>query len=98
MTDSAGTRLPTGWCVAKISEIAEVNPRLDVSAYLQVPNAIALRQSILNRAFAGQLIRSQPEDEPASVLLARISTEREQMTKRRSSRKGKRGAIAGAKA
>ena len=33
MMHSVGTHLPAGWSVAKISEIAEVNPRLDVSAH-----------------------------------------------------------------
>ena len=32
----------------------------------------ALRQSILKKAFAGQLVPQDPNDEPASALLARI--------------------------
>ena len=35
-----------------------------------------LRQSILNKAFAGQLVAQDPSDEPASVLLEKIRTER----------------------
>lgn len=34
--------------------------------------AEALRQSILKKAFAGQLVPQDPHDEPASILLARI--------------------------
>jgi type I restriction enzyme S subunit len=34
--------------------------------------ANALRQSILKRAFSGQLVAQDPADEPASVLLARL--------------------------
>ena len=34
-----------------------------------------LRQSILNKAFAGQLVAQDPGDEPASVLLEKIRTE-----------------------
>ena len=36
-----------------------------------------LRQSILKRAFAGELVPQDPDDEPASALLARIKAERD---------------------
>jgi len=35
----------------------------------------ALRQSILKKAFTGQLVPQDPTDEPASALLARIRKE-----------------------
>lgn len=41
----------------------------------------ALRQSILKRAFSGQLVLQDPNDEPASVLLDRIKAERKQRAK-----------------
>ena len=41
-----------------------------------------LRQAILKKAFAGQLVAQNPNDEPASVLLDRIKTERKQKAKR----------------
>ena len=41
----------------------------------------ALRQSILKKAFSGQLVPQDPHDEPASVLLDRIRAEREQAMK-----------------
>ena len=44
--------------------------------------AEVLRQSILKRAFAGQLVPQDPHDEPASVLLDRIKAEKEQASKR----------------
>ncbi len=41
----------------------------------QLAKANALRQSILTRAFSGQLVAQDPADEPASVLLERIKAE-----------------------
>ena len=46
-----------------------------VEASLQ--RAERLRQSILKRAFAGELVPQDPDDEPASVLLERIRAQRE---------------------
>jgi type I restriction enzyme S subunit len=39
-------------------------------------SADALRQSILKKAFSGQLVSQNPKDEPASVLLGRIRAEK----------------------
>ena len=41
-----------------------------------------LRQAILKKAFAGQLVAQDPDDEPASVLLYRIKVEKEQISKK----------------
>ncbi len=38
----------------------------------------ALRQSILKKAFSGQLVPQNPDDEPASALLERIAKEKEE--------------------
>lgn len=46
----------------------------DISTSLQ--KAEALRQSILKKAFAGELVPQDPADEPAADLLARIRAER----------------------
>ena len=40
----------------------------------QLEGVDALRQTILRRAFTGQLVPQDPDDEPASVLLKRIKT------------------------
>ena len=45
-------------------------------------NMSTLRQSILKTAFSGQLVPQDPRDEPASFLLDRIKTEREQIPSR----------------
>lgn len=49
--------------------------------------ADALRQSILKKAFSGQLVPQDPEDEPAATLLARIKAERARTTKTARKRK-----------
>ncbi|MDB6123650.1 MAG: Type restriction enzyme StySPI specificity protein [Pedosphaera sp.] len=51
------------------------NLESDIDANLQ--KSEALRQSILKKAFAGELVPQDPNDEPASELLARIRAERE---------------------
>jgi len=43
----------------------------------ELERSTALRQSILKSAFTGQLVPQDPNDEPASELLARIRAERE---------------------
>lgn len=43
---------------------------------LELSKAEALRQSILKKAFSGQLVPQYPTDEPASELLARIKVEK----------------------
>ena len=48
---------------------------------IQHMKAAALRQSILTRAFSGQLVDQDPNDEPVSVLLDRIKAERKQQAK-----------------
>ena len=47
----------------------------------EIMKSVALRQAILKKAFAGQLIPQDPHDEPASVLLDRIRAEREKAVK-----------------
>ena len=56
----------------------------------QLLKADALRQSILKKAFSGQLVAQDPHDEPASVLLDRIRAERERAVKNNHSKKTKR--------
>ncbi len=51
---------------------------LEHPTYLALKQSIAQRQNILRAAFAGQLVPQDPNDEPASVLLARIRAERAQ--------------------
>ncbi len=54
--------------------VIEQNER-EIDAALK--RSAALRQSILKKAFTGQLVPQDPADEPASKLLERIRAERE---------------------
>lgn len=51
--------------------------QLDQTITASLQQSEALRQSILKKAFSGQLVPQDPHDEPASALLARIQAERE---------------------
>ena len=63
--------------------VAEVESRLSIiqqaeaTVEASLKRVGRLRQSILKRAFSGQLVPQDPDDEPASVLLERIRAERE---------------------
>ena len=63
---------------ASLSAIDTIEAEIDN----QLLKADALRQSVLKKAFAGQLVAQDPNDESASVLLARIETEKEQVGKK----------------
>jgi type I restriction enzyme S subunit len=75
---------------AAYSEIDALEAELSV----QVQKIYALRQSILKRAFSGQLVAEDPADEPAFLLLERIRAEREESgtAKRPNSKNGKKEA------
>lgn len=62
---------------ARLSEVDQLDQTITTS----LQQAEALRQSILKKAFSGQLVPQDPHDEPASKLLERIRTEREQSIK-----------------
>ena len=52
--------------------------RLESSIALALAQSTAQRKNLLKAAFAGQLVPQDPNDEPASTLLARIRAAREQ--------------------
>lgn len=57
------------------SRLSEID-QLDQTITTSLQQAEALRQSILKKAFSGHLVPQDPNDEPTSVLLKRISAER----------------------
>ena len=64
----------------------------DINA--QIMKSVALRQSILKKAFSGQLVAQDPHDEPASALLDRIRAVREQAVKNNHAKKTKKKKMA----
>ena len=61
---------------------------LDIEVSANLAHTDALRQSVLKKALAGQLVPQDAHDEPASALLERIKTSRAKvpnMSKRRNS-------------
>ena len=81
--------------------VAEIERRLSVADEIEktidqsLKQAERMRQSILKRAFEGKLVSQDPNDEPASVLLERIKTEKakreaEKRTKNKGNPKQKR--------
>ena len=55
----------------------------EVNIVHELQRAAALRQLILKKAFTGQLVPQDPNDEPASALLDRIRAERKRSANRR---------------
>ena len=75
--------------------VAEVEERLSVIDAMRASigraerRSAALRRSILERAFRGELVPQDPSDEPASVVLDRIRSAREVERAPRRSRRGR---------
>lgn len=67
------------WIVAEVerqlSLVAQTEAAIDASEH----RAKALRESLLRRAFSGELVPQDPQDENAQLLLERIRTERAAM-------------------
>ena len=73
--------------LSELSSKLSLADQLDLTLSTSLQQAEALRQSILKKAFSGQLVPQDPHDEPASALLARIRAEREQSDRPKRGRK-----------
>jgi type I restriction enzyme S subunit len=65
------------YIVQEVERRLSVVDKLEATVEANLKQAGALRQSILKRAFSGELVPQNPDDEPASVLLERIRQERQ---------------------
>ena len=63
--------------VAEVERRLSVIQQAEVAVEANLQRAEWLRQSILKRAFTGELVPQDPDDEPASILLERIRAQRE---------------------
>ena len=66
-----------------LSRSLDVITQNETEIALALVRAETLRQSILKKAFSGQLVEQDPNDEPASVLLERIKAEKAAQAKDR---------------
>lgn len=64
---------------------------LEITIEKELQKSEVLRQAILKKAFSGELVAQDPNDEPASILLERIRAEKESQSPQRKT-KSKRGA------
>ena len=62
--------------VAEIERRVSILDEMMAAVSADLKRAERLRQAVLRRAFAGQLVPQDPHDEPASALLERIKAER----------------------
>ena len=76
--------------VSRINTILSSERNISAQIDIQLARSEALRQSILKKAFSGQLVPQDPHDESASVLLDRIRAEREKVVQNNHSGKTKR--------
>ena len=60
----------------KLETLLSESDQLDQTIATALQQSEALRQSILKKAFSGQLVPQDPHDEPAAALLARIKADR----------------------
>ncbi len=77
--------------VKKIKNFLDLAENVASTLDVELQRAETLRQSILKKAFSGQLVPQDPNDEPASALLARIKAEKAAVQAQAKPAVGKRG-------
>lgn len=74
----------------QLEQQIELIDRQAQAVELGLKQSIAQRQNILRAAFSGELVPQDPNDEPASILLARIFAERDERAKQPKKRQSKK--------
>jgi len=64
--------------VNQLDDLLDTNRMVSEQLEVEIKKANHLKSSILTKAFSGQLVPQDPNDEPASVLLERIKAEKEE--------------------
>ena len=60
-----------------LGEMMSIADDAEAKIHAEVERSVVLRQAILKKAFAGQLVPQDPNDEPAAILLEKIRLDRE---------------------
>lgn len=74
---------------AKIAQLFALLRKVESSTQQYAKLQTLLKSTVLDLAMRGKLVEQDPHDEPASVLLERIKTEKEQLVKKGKIRKSK---------
>src|SRR5699024_4110093 len=74
---------------AKIAQLFALLRKVESSTQQYAELQTLLKSKVLDLAMRGKLVEQDPHDEPASVLLERIKTEKEQLVKKGKIRKSK---------
>jgi type I restriction enzyme S subunit len=78
--------------IKKIEDRLSVVEKIEQEIENNLQKSEVLRQSILKKAFSGQLVAQDPADEPASVLLERIRAEKAPHTAKKKPKEKRRAA------
>lgn len=80
--------------VEEIESRLSVAEKVEATVEAELQRSDGLRQSILKKAFSGNLVPQDPNDEPASVLIARMKKEKaKREARKRQQEKPKRGLL-----